>query len=629
MNVATRRQISARSAASEQSDPFISPVPSTGPASRCRVERHHAGAPDVGGYRDWDFLVAGVEPHHRLLARRELLCLSGHGAPVDGDTIQALQPAVKAGCGRVVEVGADRDRVGGFGWLADVGERALADEVDEGFDPRATGLAGERAWSRRDTARDGRECATRNRVTRVRRAGVVVVTHDRRAAADLVCAHVVWRARAAVVTCHGIRGVHAGARCRVAGIWSADDVVIAALRRIDARPGSGARVGGTGVVVVAGGARIDAVAGDRIARVRRAGVAVIAVFRLIRAGTRAREARVDGTRVTVGAVLHRIDAAASCSVAGVHRAGVGVVAGFEGVRAAVAVAQTGVYGAGIVVRAVDVRIVFARGAFAAHTVVSVRAPDAVVAENPVLRRNVLAGLGSGIEAVDRARVSILAFDVLVLETHVVGVVAPVHAVGRLGPDAIAVAVGHTALRPRALGWLHAFGLHLLHTVGVLAAGSAVPAFVAVAGSIPAAVVDGAAVTIFTLGVRDAGRIDEGARLVDGVEVVVGVRVLVVAHVLLELADLHGATSLVQHARGRLVLVGLAHADKAVGVRAAAEDGLFDLHLRVAQGELGHRVRRREHGQNRERRNEELEHEKILPSLRRGILRVIVVVFPRG
>ncbi len=51
MNVATRRQISARSAASEQSNPFISPVPSTALALlRCEpdvVARRRLGRRDL------------------------------------------------------------------------------------------------------------------------------------------------------------------------------------------------------------------------------------------------------------------------------------------------------------------------------------------------------------------------------------------------------------------------------------------------------------------------------------------------------------------------------------------------------------------------------------------------------
>jgi len=155
----------------------------------------------------------------------------------------------------------------------------------------------------------------------------------------------------------------------------------------------------------------------------------------------------------------------------------------------------------------------------------------------------------------------------------------------------------------------------LHTVGVFVAGSAVPAFVAVTAPVPATVVDGTAVAILALQVGDAGRVDEGARLVDGVEVVVGVRVFVVAHVLLELADFDGRSGLVQHALGRLEMVGLTNAHRAVGVRVAAECGLFDHHLRLAQGELSHRVCGREHGQNhQERRNVELEHENLSPEL---------------
>lgn len=143
MNVATRRQTSARSAASEQSNPFISPVPSTASASRCRVERHHTCAPGVGGHRDGDLLATGVEPDHRLLASRKLLSLCGHGAPVDGDTVQALQPAVETRPRLVVEVGSDRARVGGLGGLTVVGESALAGEANQGANPSASGFARE------------------------------------------------------------------------------------------------------------------------------------------------------------------------------------------------------------------------------------------------------------------------------------------------------------------------------------------------------------------------------------------------------------------------------------------------------------------------------------------------------
>lgn len=122
MNVATRRQISARSAASEQSNPFISPVPSTARPLRRRVERHHACAPGVGGHRDGNLLATCVESEHGLLACRKLLRLRGHGAPVDGDTVQAFEPAVEARCRRVVQVGPDCASVSGLGHLSGIGE---------------------------------------------------------------------------------------------------------------------------------------------------------------------------------------------------------------------------------------------------------------------------------------------------------------------------------------------------------------------------------------------------------------------------------------------------------------------------------------------------------------------------
>lgn len=196
---------------SEQSNPFISPVPSTEllrrephVVSRRRLGRRNLCAGSVGDLEDrlphgeTSFVSAEVVPRAARTWHDDLCPTEAHSpGEVEGRAATDHHRFLDGG---EVRVGAGAGH-----------ENLLVRgcEIDD------VGLL---ARNRRNAARDRREDASRGGVAGVGRARVVVVAHDRRAAAHLVRTHVVGRARAAVVTCHGVRGVHAGARCRVAGI---------------------------------------------------------------------------------------------------------------------------------------------------------------------------------------------------------------------------------------------------------------------------------------------------------------------------------------------------------------------------------------------------------------------------
>ncbi len=80
---------------------------------------------------------------------------------------------------------------------------------------------------------------------------------------------------------------------------------------------------------------------------------------------------------------------------------------------------------------------------------------------------------------------------------------------------------------------------------------------------------------------------------------------------------------------RLVVVGESKTDSTVRASSAGERGLDDLDLRRRDSHLCARLRGREDREYEKQVLEVREHEGNLPSLRSGILRVIVVVFFAG
>lgn len=229
----------------------------------------------------------------------------------------------------------------------------------------------------------------------------------------------------------------------------------------------------------------------------------------------------------------------------------------------------------------------------------------------------------------------MTIDVGIFDTHERRVVAAVLAEPSLCPNAIAVSVGHTALGPRHLTGVGALGLDLRLALIVSVAGRAVPPLVADTKARVRAVVDGAAVAVLALAVELARgrRVDAGlSRILGCREAVERVRVAVVTDEALELAPAELVGGLREpHTSPGLVMVGEPNADSTVRVGSARVGRLVDDHLGRGDGHLCARLRGGEQGEDQEKILESVEvhEENSLPSLRSGILRVIVGVFLRG
>lgn len=253
------------------------------------------------------------------------------------------------------------------------------------------------------------------------------------------------------------------------------------------------------------------------------------------------------------------------------------------------------------------------------------AVEAVLTREPFVRWDVFALLGGGVEGVERAWIAVLAVHVRVREAHERRVVAAVLTELGFGPDAIAVSVGHTALGPRHLAGVRALCLNVGLARLVRVARRAVPPLVADTKARVRAVVDGAAVAVLALAVELARgrRVDAGlSRILGCREAVERVRVAVVTDEALELAPPELVGGLREpHTSPGLVMVGESNTDSTVRVAPARVGRLVDDQLGRGDGYLCAGRHGQAHG--RESDQKIAKHCVFLPSLRSGILRVIV------
>ena len=169
----------------------------------------------------------------------------------------------------------------------------------------------------------------RSTATAIRGADVVVVAVQRRAAAHPSGARIGGRARITVVTGRPVGDADVRARSSTTAIRRAGVVIVAVQRRAAAHP-SGARIGGRARITVVTGRPVgdaDVRARSTATAIRRAGVIIVAVQR--RAGAHPSGARIGGrARITVvtGRPVGDADVRARSTATAIRRAGVVVVA---------------------------------------------------------------------------------------------------------------------------------------------------------------------------------------------------------------------------------------------------------------------------------------------------------------